>query len=120
MGTIRFIGRDRFVALLALHLLKGRPALLRRIRWAKGTEPMLHLIGIRNNLYFWPIAGLSAVAVFFFGWAVQISAGNWVGQAVGGGFATIIALVLLTMAVRDAHRTSLSRVASARRFSERA
>jgi steroid 5-alpha reductase family enzyme len=77
---------------------------------------MLHLSSVRNSLYFWPIAGVSAIAVFFFGWAVQISAQNWVGQAVWGGFAGIIALVLLTMAVRDARRTSLSRVASARRF----
>jgi hypothetical protein len=77
---------------------------------------MLHLTNVRHNFYFWPIAALSAVAVFFFGWAVQISAQNWIGQGVWGGFATIIALVLLAMAVREAHATSLSRVASARPF----
>jgi hypothetical protein len=81
---------------------------------------MLHLTNVRHNFYFWPIVALSAVAVFFFGWAVQISAQNWMGQAVWGGFATIIAMVLLAMAVREAHATSLSRLASARRFVERA
>jgi hypothetical protein len=84
----------------------------------EGTEPMLHLTNVRHNLFFWPIAAFSAIAVFFFGWAVQISAENWIGQAVWGGFATIIAMVLLAMAVREAHATSLSRVASARRFME--
>jgi hypothetical protein len=77
---------------------------------------MLHLSGVRNNFYFWPIAGVSAIAVFFFGWAVQISAQNWVGQAVWGGFAALIALVLLAMAVRDSHRMSVRRLASGRRF----
>jgi hypothetical protein len=69
-----------------------------------------HLSEARDSFYFWPIVTLSAIAVFFFGWAVQISAENWVGQAVWGGLSTLIALVLVAMAVRDSHRTSLSRV----------
>jgi hypothetical protein len=95
--------------------------LLRWIRWAKRIEPVRipHLSDARDSLYFWPILTLSAIAVFFFGWAVQISAENWVGQVVWGGLSTLIALVLVAMAVRDSHRTSLSRV-SARRLVGRA
>jgi hypothetical protein len=73
-----------------------------------------------KSLYFWPIVTLSAVAVFFFGWAVQISAQNWAGQAAWGTLATIIVVVMVVMAVRDSHRMSVSRLASARRLSERA
>lgn len=84
------------------------------------TEPMKMLGNAFESLYFWPIVTLSAVAVFFFGWAVQISAQNWAGQAVWGTLATIIVMVMVVVAVRDAHHMSVSRLASARRFSERA
>lgn len=77
---------------------------------------MRMLSNARNSFYFWPIVTLSAVAVFFFGWAVQISSQNWAGQAVWGGFATIIVLVLAAMAVRDSHRASVSRLASTHRL----
>jgi uncharacterized protein (DUF983 family) len=80
---------------------------------------MLHLSEARDSLYFWPILTLSAIAVFFFGWAVQISAENWVGQAIWGALSTIIALVLLAMAVRAWHRTSMNRI-SARRVVQQA
>lgn len=85
------------------------------------TETVKMLSNAFTSLYFWPIGILSAVAVFFFGWAVQISAQNWAGQAAWGSLSTIFVLVMVVMAARDWHRTSVSRrQALARRLQEQA
>ena len=65
----------------------------------------LDLSQVRHSLAFWPAVGLSAIAAFFFGWAALISSQNWLGQAVWGVLATVIAMVLLVMALRESHRT---------------
>jgi hypothetical protein len=73
----------------------------------------LDLSEVRYSLYFWPAVTLSAIAVFFFGWAALISAENWVGQAIWGAAATLIAMVLLFTAIRASHRTATQRRRSA-------
>jgi hypothetical protein len=63
----------------------------------------------RNNLYFWPVVTLSAIAAFFFGWAGLLYSQNWLGQGIWGAFATLIAVYLLIMGIRE------SRLAAAQR-----
>jgi len=65
----------------------------------------LHLSGLRNSLYFWPGVTLSAIAIFFFGWAVLISSQDWVGQAIWAALATVIASACLVKAARESRRT---------------
>jgi len=63
-----------------------------------------------NSLYFWPGVTLSAIAIVFFGWAVLLSDQNWLGQAIWGSLATLIAAVCLTIAARESRRTLHSAV----------
>ena len=53
----------------------------------------------QNSLYFWPGMTLSAIAIFFFGWAVVASSQDWLGQAIWGALAAVIALVCLAAAL---------------------
>ena len=64
----------------------------------------LHLTESRKSLYFWPGVTLSAIALFFFAWAVLISAQDWLGQAIWGTLAAALALLFLAMAARNSHR----------------
>jgi len=73
----------------------------------------LDLSQVRHSLYFWPAVALSTLAVFFFGWAVLISNQDWAGQAMWGALATVFAMVLLVMAIRESHHTGAQRRRSA-------
>jgi hypothetical protein len=66
----------------------------------------IHLNEVHSSLYFWPGVTLSAIAVFFSVWAVLISGGNWAGQAVWASLATVLAALLLTMAVRGSRHST--------------
>lgn len=68
---------------------------------------------IRYSLYFWLAVTLSAIAAFFFGSAALISEQNWLGQAMWGAVATLIAMGLLITAIRASHRTATQRRHSA-------
>jgi hypothetical protein len=65
----------------------------------------LHLGGLHDSLYFWPGVILSAIAIFFLGWAVLISSQDWVGQAIWGALAAMIASACLVKAARESRRT---------------
>jgi len=73
----------------------------------------LDLSEVRYSLYFWPAVALAGIAVFFFGWAALISTQNWVGQAIWGAAATLIAMTLLFTAIRASHHTVTQRRRSA-------
>jgi len=47
---------------------------------------------------------LSALAIFFFAWGILLFSEDWRGQAISGALATVIAVFLLAMAVRDSRR----------------
>jgi hypothetical protein len=64
-----------------------------------------HLSKSHHSPYFGPGLALAAVATFFFGWALLISSQDWMGQAIWGALAGVIAVVLLTLAARDSRRT---------------
>ena len=64
----------------------------------------LHLTESRKSLYFWPGVTLFAIALFFFAWAVLISAQDWLGQAIWGTLAAALGLAFLAMAARNSHR----------------
>ena len=61
---------------------------------------------VRHSLYFWPAVTLSGIAVFFFAWAGLILERDWLGQAIWGAVAALMAMVLLVTAMRASHRTA--------------
>ena len=63
-----------------------------------------HLTESRKSLWFWPGVTLFATALFFFAWAVLISGQDWLGQAIWGTLAAVLALAFLAMTARDSHR----------------
>jgi drug/metabolite transporter (DMT)-like permease len=63
-----------------------------------------HLSKSPDSPYFWPGVGLSVIGILFFAWAVLISSQDWVGQAIWGALATVIAVVLLAAAGRHSRR----------------
>jgi hypothetical protein len=71
-----------------------RTAAMRRLRVSHSHK----------STYFWPGMILSAIAIFFFGWGILLFSENWMGQAIWGALATVIAVFLLAMAVRDSRR----------------
>jgi FtsH-binding integral membrane protein len=64
---------------------------------------------VRHSVYFWPAVSLSGIAVFFFGWATLILERDWLGQAIWGAAAALMAMVLLVTAIRASHRTATQR-----------
>jgi len=74
----------------------------------------LHLSEFQKSVYFWPGMILSAIAIFLFAWGFLLFSEDWMGQAISGALATVIAVFLLAMAVRDSRRNpALNRIASA-------
>jgi hypothetical protein len=69
----------------------------------------LNLSQVRHSLCFWPAVMLSAIAVFFFGWAVVISSQDWAGQVMWGAVASVGAILLLFSAIRESHRMVVQR-----------
>jgi len=65
----------------------------------------LHLSESHKSLYFWPGVTLSVIAILFFVWGLMLFSENWMGQAIWGTLATVFAVVLLAMAVRDSRGT---------------
>lgn len=65
----------------------------------------LRLGAVPSSFYFWPAVTMAAVGVFFFGWAATLADRDWLGQGMWAVLFSIIALVLLSSAVRESRRT---------------